>query len=69
MSHPRRHPHRASQRRRAAIDCELRLAVEDHEHLFALVVEVGADAALRRDDAAVQEVEMGVLPGRAQQPR
>jgi hypothetical protein len=33
-------------KRGAAVDGELRLAVEDDEHFFALIVEVMADAAL-----------------------
>ena len=67
VPHPRRGPGRAFERRGAAIDRELRLTIEDDEHLFALVVKVGADAALRRDHPAVQEVEQRVLPGGGQQ--
>ena len=44
---------------RAAVDGELRFAVEDDEHLLALIMEVRADAALRLNDAAVQEVQIG----------
>ena len=54
--------------RRAAVDRELRFPVEDHEHLFALIVEVRADAALRLDDAAMQEVQVRVERSRVEQP-
>ena len=46
--------------RGAAVDGELGLAVEDDEHLFHVVVEVVADAALGLDDAAVEKDEVGV---------
>jgi len=42
----------------ASVDGELRLAVEDHEHLLDHVVEVVADAGARRNHAAVQEIEL-----------
>jgi hypothetical protein len=38
----------------------LRLAVKNDEHLFALVMEVMADAAFRFDDPPVQEEEIGI---------
>ena len=44
----------------APVDGELRLAIEDDEHLLALVVKVRADAALGLNDAAVQEEQVGV---------
>ena len=59
---------RSLQHRRAAVDRELRFAVEDDEHLFALIVEVRADAALRLDDAAVQEVQVRVERRRVEEP-
>ena len=49
---------RALHARRAPVDRELRFAVEDHEHLLDDVVEVMADAGARRNDAAMQEVEL-----------
>ena len=47
------------QGRGAAVDGEFGLAVEDHEHLFAVIVEMLADAAARRDLAPIEEVEIG----------
>src|SRR6202034_57179 len=45
---------------RTLIDCELGFAIEDNEHLFALVVEVGADAALGLNHAAMHEKQDGL---------
>ncbi|WEJ98823.1 MAG: hypothetical protein P0Y59_18035 [Candidatus Sphingomonas phytovorans] len=42
-----------------AVDRELRLPVQDDEHLFAIVVEMFADAASGRDHAAVDEDQVG----------
>ena len=42
------------------VDRELRFAVEDDEHLFAVVVEVRADAALRLNVPAMQEPQVRV---------
>ena len=39
---------------------ELCFIVQDHEHLFALIVEVMADPALRIDGAAMQKEQVGV---------
>ncbi len=58
MSHPHRRSRDALQHRRAAVDRELRFAVEDDEHLFGGVMEVVADAAARRDLAAMKEIEI-----------
>ena len=55
---PAQHTRRALHARRAPVDRELRFAVEDHEHLLDDVVEVMADAGARRNDAAMQEVEL-----------
>ena len=55
---PARRP--ALEHRGPPVDGELGFPIEDDEHLLALVVEVGADAALRLDDAAVQEEQVGV---------
>jgi hypothetical protein len=37
------------------VDGELRLPIEDNEHLFAFVMEVVSDPALRLQDSAVQK--------------
>ena len=60
MSHPAEGASGSFQYRGAAIDRKLRLAIEDHEHLLALVMEVVANPALRLKDAAMQKVEVGV---------
>jgi len=41
-----------------AVNGELGLAVEDDEHLLALVVKVRADSALRLNYAAVQKLKV-----------
>jgi hypothetical protein len=38
---------------------ELRFSVEDDEHFFAMIVEVRSDAASGRDNAAMEEEEIG----------
>jgi hypothetical protein len=43
----------------AAIDGELGLAVQDDEHLLALIVKMRPNASAGREDAAMQEVEIG----------
>ena len=55
------------EKRGAAVDGELRLAVENDEHLLHVIVEVVADAALGLDDAAVQKHQVGVQGIAAQQ--
>ena len=60
LAHPRRCAAWPFNDGRAAVDRVLRLAVEDHEHLFAVVVEVLADAGVRLDDAAVHEPQVRV---------
>src|SRR5438445_3916124 len=42
----------------AAVDGELRLAVEDDEHLLAVIVEVCTDAAIGRQYSAVEKEEI-----------
>ena len=51
---------RPLQHGRALIDRELGFAIEDDEHLFALVVEVGADAALGLNHAAMHEKQIAL---------
>src|SRR5437588_554235 len=51
---------RALEQRCAPVNGELRFAVENHEHLFTIVMEVMPNAALRLDDAAVQEEQIGI---------
>ena len=51
-------PGRPLQHRRAPIDRILGLAIEDDEHLLAIIVEVQADPAAWRQHAAMQEVEV-----------
>ena len=43
----------------AAIDGELGLVIKDDEHLFAVIVEMLADASAGMEHAAVQEDEVG----------
>ena len=59
-AHPRGRAGRSLQRRRPPVDRELRFAVEDDEHLLAVVVEVLPDAGFRLDDAAMEEPQVGV---------
>ena len=59
MAQARRRARGPFQRGGAAIDRKLGFAVEDDEHLLALVVEMGADAALGLDHAAVHEKQIG----------
>ena len=66
MAHAVRHARRALKQRCAAIDRKLRLAIEDHEHLFAPVMEVLADAAVRVDYAAMEEDQVRLHCVRAQ---
>src|ERR1019366_6074240 len=44
----------------AAIHGELGFAIEDDVHLLAVIVKMVAEAALRPEDATVDEVEVGV---------
>ena len=60
MPHTAGRPGRSLYLRRTSVNRKLRLAVENDEHLFALVMEVMADAAFRLDDPPVQEEEIGV---------
>ena len=60
VAHARRRARRPFQRRGPAVDRELRFAVENDEHLLAVVVEMRADARLRLDHAAVEEPQVGV---------
>ncbi len=55
------------QHRGAAVDGELRLAVENDEHLFRRVVEVMPHASTGHDFAPVHEVEIDVHSGRGNQ--
>ena len=43
---------------RAPVDRELRLSVENHEHLLDDVVEVVADAGSGGDHASMQKIEL-----------
>jgi hypothetical protein len=43
-----------------ATNRKLRLAVEDHEHLLALAMEMAANPTLRLKDAPYRKVEVGV---------
>ena len=45
--------------RRSPVDRELRLAIEDDEHLLALIVEVMAHPAAGHDLATVDEIQVG----------
>src|SRR5262249_11317331 len=47
------------EQRGATVDGELGLAGEDDEHFLTAIVEMLADAAVRRDDAAVPEKKIG----------
>jgi len=58
-SHAVGRAHRALEQGGAAVDGEFGLAVKDHEHFFAMIVEVLADAALGMQHAAMQEDEVG----------
>jgi hypothetical protein len=60
MSHPAKGAGGAFQYAGTAINGKLRLAIEDHEHLLALVMEVVANPTLRLKDAPMQEVKVGV---------
>ena len=55
-----RRPGRSLQDRRSAIDGELGFAIEDHEHLFTSIVKVSANSALWFDDAAMEELQIGL---------
>jgi hypothetical protein len=55
------------QDRGSPIDCELRLAIEDDEHLFGGVMEMMPDASTRHDLAPVHEIEVDVHCGRRNQ--
>ena len=59
MAHAAGSADRAFQHRGAAVDREFRFSVKDHEHLFALIVEVVAHAAAGHDLAAVKKIEIG----------
>ena len=60
VAHPCRCAGRSLQGRRPPVDRELCFAVEDDEHLLAVVVEVLADAGLRLDHAAMQKPQVRV---------
>ena len=60
VTHARGRAGGSLQRRRPAVDGELRFAVEDDEHLLAVVVEVLPDAGFRLDGAAMKEPEVRV---------
>src|SRR6185312_11198036 len=55
MTHAVRHTRRTLNQRGAAIDSKLRLAIQDHEHFFAPVMEVLAYPTVRVDYAAMEE--------------
>ena len=67
-AHARRRPRRSLERGRASVDGELRFTVENHEHLFAVVVKMRADAGLGLDDPAMQEPQVGVERLAAEHP-
>src|SRR5690348_11412695 len=58
MADPRWRAGRPLQQRSAAVNRELSLAVQDDEHLLALIVEVRTDSAARRENPAMKEVEV-----------
>src|ERR671913_72381 len=60
MPHSNRRTCGSFQYRRPSVDCELRFTVQNDEHLFALIMEMRADAALRLDDPAMEEVQIRV---------
>jgi hypothetical protein len=43
----------------AAVDCKFGLAVEDYEHLLAVVVKVLTDARMGMEHAAMQKEQIG----------
>jgi hypothetical protein len=53
MTHPANGSGRSFQQRCTPIDRELRLAVQNDKHLFALIVKMLANAALRKDHASM----------------
>jgi hypothetical protein len=55
VSHSVRHACRSLYERRAPVDGELSLAIQDYKHLLALVVEVLSYAAVRLNDAAMEK--------------
>ncbi len=59
MAQPRRRARGPFQRRGPAIDRKLGFAIEDDEHLLALVMEMRADAALGLDHPAVHKKQVG----------
>ena len=68
VAHPNRRSDGSMQNRSAAIDGELRLAVEDDEHLFGRVMEMMSDTSARHDLTPVHEIEVDVhRRGRNQQ--
>ncbi len=67
MTHPDRRTGWPLQHRCASVDRELRFPVEDDEHLFALIVEMRADAALRLDDSPMQEIQVRIERGRVEE--
>src|SRR5947209_15102486 len=60
MPHPARRSGRSLQYGCTPINCELRFAVENNEHLLTLVVEVGAYPAFRLKHASVHEEQVRV---------
>ena len=60
MPHAAGSPGRSFYLRRTPINGKLRLAVKNDKHLFALIMEVMANTALRLDDPAVQEEQIRI---------
>src|SRR5579872_885630 len=60
MTHPAGSAGGTFQNGRASIDGKLGLPVENHEHLFAFVVEMMADPAFRLQDTSMQEIKVRV---------
>src|SRR5580698_8068811 len=50
---------RAFKQRGATIDGEFRLAIQDHEHLFAVIVKMLAYTGMGMKDTAVKEEQVG----------
>jgi hypothetical protein len=60
LPHPARRAGRAFQERGSTIYRKLRFAIEDDEHLLALIMEMMPSAAFRLEDAAMQKVKVRV---------
>src|SRR3954452_19078803 len=44
----------------SSVDCELSFAIEDHEHFFALIMEMMTDPTLWVDYSSVEEEQVGI---------